>query len=581
MIRLITNSFLLLTVLSFNNYSQVKITFNIHGAVQIDEGTYLDWIGSIYPIDNENAIVDTVRKRIAKGLMQYGFYHFAIDSINYAEPDTATINFTVFLDEGKPTAIDAVLIEGIEGSDSVFAASIFDDLSGEIFTSQIIEKGIDKILTHFENNGFPFAEVNINSVVWNENSEDPNVTIYIEVKKGLKSKIDIVEIIGNENTDDGVIIREARLPIGSLYSQKIIDRIPERLNRLKFFAPVEKPVFYINADDKGVLQIKIKEKETNNFDGIIGYVPAQNDNESGYFTGYINISLRNLFGTGRSFAVRWQTEDRYSQEFELKYLEPWLFSYPFNLNLGLKQRKQDTTYVKRSFEGQLDYLANESITTSLVLGTGETIATENKSAVKSVLSSSFVDFGFNLTIDTRDDPFAPRRGFFFDNIYKFIRKKFEAVNTGGSGESNLQKFGVDLSYFYELFDKQIIAVALHGKELRGDLIDDGDLFLFGGTKTIRGYREKQFTANRLLWSNLEYRILISQRSYAFLFHDWGYYLKNESLLFNHPKTEGVLQGYGFGISLETGLGVLAVSYAIGKGNSLTEGLIHFGIINEF
>ena len=37
----------------------------------------------------------------------------------------------------------------------------------------------------------------------------------------------------------------------------------------------------------------------------------------------------------------------------------------------------------------------------------------------------------------------------------------------------------------------------------------------------------------------------------------------------------------FGINLETGLGILGVSYALGKGNSLSEGKIHFGIINEF
>ena len=78
--------------------------------------------------------------------------------------------------------------------------------------------------------------------------------------------------------------------------------------------------------------INVKEKNTNNFDGIIGYIPPRTEDEKGYVTGLVNVTLRNIFGTGRAAAVRWQKLDRNSQELELKYLEPWLFGYPFNLN---------------------------------------------------------------------------------------------------------------------------------------------------------------------------------------------------------------------------------------------------------
>ena len=97
--------------------------------------------------------------------------------------------------------------------------------------------------------------------------------------------------------------------------------------------------------------IEVKEKNTNNFDGIIGYIPPGKNENTGYITGLVNISLRNLFGTGRAAAIKWNKYNRDSQELDLKYLEPWLLSYPLNINLELYQRVQDTTYVQRKLEG--------------------------------------------------------------------------------------------------------------------------------------------------------------------------------------------------------------------------------------
>ena len=73
---------------------------------------------------------------------------------------------------------------------------------------------------------------------------------------------------------DDVIIRELRIKPGELYSQKEIDELPKKLNRLRFFEPVNPPQFYFSSDNKGTLLIEVKEKQTNNFDGIIGYIPA-------------------------------------------------------------------------------------------------------------------------------------------------------------------------------------------------------------------------------------------------------------------------------------------------------------------
>ncbi|MHB8906874.1 MAG: BamA/OMP85 family outer membrane protein, partial [Melioribacteraceae bacterium] len=405
------------------------------------------------------------------------------------------------------------------------------------------------------------------------------------IDEGVKSKIDKIEIQGNERTKDFVIMRALQFQKGEEYSQKKIDEIPERLNRLRFFEPVEQPVFYFNSKQEGVLKISVKEKQTNYFDGILGYVPAANDKEKGYLTGFINVNMRNLFGTGRAASFRWQQENRSSQELELHYLEPWLFDFPFNIEGSLFQRKQDSTYVQRNLEGSLEYLATDQISASIIIGTQSTIPSGLNSQNFTVFNSSSFTTGVNFRIDTRNDFYAPTKGIYFNNIYKYTSKRINGpsgfITPETKTEITLQRLEFDFTIFNQFFQRQVVAIGVHGRELRGDNSDMSDLYFLGGTNTLRGYREKQFQGNRIFWSNLEYRLLLSKRSYTFLFFDTGYFLRNEDKQKNIPESSSFKIGYGFGLNIETGLGVLGVSFALAKGDSFGEGKIHFGIINEF
>lgn len=471
-------------------------------------------------------------------------------------------------------------------NDSTFLYNNFNYLKGNDFSKEIIEESISAVLDHYENTGYPFASIKIESVYFFTDSlnEKKYADVYINIDKGLLCRIDKIEIEGNTKTKDYVITREVRNLNGKFYDQSLIDKIPEQLNRLRYFEPIEQPGYYLNNNNEGILKIIIKEKETNNFDGIIGYVPG-NDSEKGFFTGYVNISLRNLFGTGRSAAIRWLQENRNSQELELKYLEPWLFGFPFNIEAGLNQRKQDSTYVQRSLTGKLEYLASEEISSSLLISTTSTIPTERQNKIFTVFNSTSFSTGINLKIDTRNDIYAPTKGIILVNTYKYTSKSIngpiEYITPTTRTENNFQHIEIDFGFYQEIFSEQIIALGVHARELKGTDIEISDLYLLGGTNTLRGYREKQFTGNRILWTNLEYRYLLTQRSFAFLFFDTGYFLRNENIERNITKLDGFKIGYGLGLNIETGLGILGVSFALAKGDSFSDGKIHFGIVNEF
>ena len=588
MICLIRNILLLVIFVSFTTFSQRIEKIEVNKNKTFSDEEIEEWAGLNEGQNYFPGILDSSYSRISSALSYNGYFNFSFEGSQVEfSSDSQQVNLLLNVDEGQPTVIKNLFFSSSDSLNIENYLSSFDYLKGEIFNRYEIESIIGELLKNLENQGFPFAKIIIRSVYLYDDStsEDHLADLNLKLEEGRKSRIDKIEVVGNNSTKDYVIIRELRIDPGEEYSEQKIENLPRRLNKLRYFDPVPVPQFYIDSKNNGVLQINVKEKNTNNFDGIIGYVPPAKDNESGYVTGLVNVTLRNIFGTGRAAAIKWQKLTRVSQELDLKYLEPWLFGYPFNINAELFQRIQDTTYVQRRISGSLEFLATEDISASAFVSTEDVIPTERQVPVFTVYNSSTLTTGLSLKIDLRNDPLAPTSGFLFETAYSFSRKKIngppEYITPGLETNPNLQRITAGFSAFYELFHRNVVAISVNGKELRGPYFEQSDLWYFGGTNTVRGYREEQFLASRIAWSNLEYRLMLTQRSYTFLFFDAGYYLREADIQRSIPKNEDFIFGYGLGITVETGIGLLGVSFALAQGDSFSEGKIHFGIINEF
>ena len=588
MICLIRNILLLVIFVSFTTFSQRIEKIEVNKNKTFSDEEIEEWAGLNEGQNYFPGILDSSYSRISSALSYNGYFNFSFEGSQVEfSSDSQQVNLLLNVDEGQPTVIKNLFFSSSDSLNIENYLSSFDYLKGEIFNRYEIESIIGELLKNLENQGFPFAKITIRSVYLYDDStsEDHLADLNLKLEEGRKSRIDKIEVVGNNSTKDYVIIRELRIDPGEEYSEQKIENLPRRLNKLRYFDPVPVPQFYIDSKNNGVLQINVKEKNTNNFDGIIGYVPPAKDNESGYVTGLVNVTLRNIFGTGRAAAIKWQKLTRVSQELDLKYLEPWLFGYPFNINAELFQRIQDTTYVQRRISGSLEFLATEDISASAFVSTQDVIPTERQVPVFTVYNSSTLTTGLSLKIDLRNDPLAPTSGFLFETAYSFSRKKIngppEYITPGLETNPNLQRITAGFSAFYELFHRNVVAISVNGKELRGPYFEQSDLWYFGGTNTVRGYREEQFLASRIAWSNLEYRLMLTQRSYTFLFFDAGYYLREADIQRSIPKNEDFIFGYGLGITVETGIGLLGVSFALAQGDSFSEGKIHFGIINEF
>ena len=567
--------------------SQIIKNIEINGNSTVSKNEIISWIKisqgqKVFP-----GIIDSVKSRLALNYANYGYFHSVFNGTNVISlPDSQGVDLSISIKENEPTYLRKIRFINANKSDSTEIIPIFSYMEGRVFEEASLVENISSALTYYENNGSPFSKIIISSLNFSDDTTEDKyyADLTLIIDKGKKSTIDKIEIDGNTKTKDNVIIREMRLSPGEEFSQKIIEEIPSRLNRLGFFEPVAVPDYYIDAQNEGVLVVRVKDKQTNNFDGIIGYVPG-NNKVSGYLTGLVNISLSNIFGTGRAAAIRWQKLDQSSQVLELKYLEPWILGLPVNINAGLLQRKQDSTYIQRDLNIGLEYLANENLSAAVTLSTESVIPSDADTLSLTVYNSSSITTGLDLKYDTRDDPYSPTRGILFINSYSFSRKTINGpekfINSNTKTKIDLQRIEVEFKTYYKLFQRQIIALALNGKELLGSFLEVSDLYRLGGANTLRGYAQDQFLGSRIFWSNLEYRFLLTQRSFGFLFMDTGYFFRPEDLVHNIPKTEGFRIGYGLGINLETNLGVISVSFALGQGDTFSNGKINFGIVNQF
>ncbi len=568
-------------------FAQTIENIEVRGNSDFSKSDYLAWI-KLNDKKYFNSVTDTIHNRIAFNLQQNGYYNFQIDSIkSFFSKDSQNVNISISLNEGDPTYVNEIFVSKLDSLELERVNEKFYLLKDSPFIISELESSFSEMLTHFENNGFPFTSINIESLFFFYNSElEKNlVDIYLNFSKNQISKIDSIIINGNSKTKDYVITRELRINKGDVYSQDKIDKMPTKLNRLQFFEPLTTPKYFLNSKNKGVLQIDVVEKGTNFFDGIIGYIPPSNENQDGYLTGLVNVNLRNLFGTGRAVSFKWSKLDQYSQELELKYLEPWVFGLPFNIDLLLFQRQQDSSYVQRTLNGKIEFLATESFSSALIFAQEFTIPTNPDESGFTVFNSTIINSGVNFKYDSRDDIFVPTKGVYVLNTYKYSAKTINGPKQYISDTTNTNpnqfRIELDLLLFKNFFTRHIPFIGLHVRELRGDDIEVSDMYRIGGNNTLRGYEENQFTANRFLWANIEYRYLVGRRSYMFLFTDIGYYKRNSLPLQQLPQLTATKIGYGMGITFETGLGMLAVSYALAQGDNFNEGKIHFGLIGEF
>ena len=520
--------------------------------------------------------------RILDLYKSHAYLHTCVDSVQMKR-DTLRqdIEVRIFLNEGKPSVVRHIEFDGCRNFNVSELHAVMRLHEGDLFVPSILEQDIQSILQLYERKGYPLAKAVIQNVSFTDSTVEMSARVQIHIDEGKELHIAELHIEGNKATKDYVITREARLHTNELFRGDLPERIKRRLDRLQLFSSVSLPELYLTKAEQAGLSVQLVEGNQNSFDGVLGYVPSGGSSGSGYLTGLVNISLRNLFGTGRKLSARWYQENQSSQETELHYFEPWVASYPVNAQLGFFQRKQDSTFVRMQYDVAAELMLTDEFSIGISFSQCGVYPTEGYGS--SVMAQSkTTSFGASVQYDSRDNPTTPASGILYSTEYQTGYKQ-----TAISGisltevKSTTQRLVFDLSYYLSTFLRQVLATELHLRDFSSGIMDVSDLFRLGGASTLRGYREGQFLGSRIVWTNLEYRFLVAPRSFFYGFVDVGYIAQPSIAAMSMTASEQSKIGYGIGVRMDSALGLIGVSFAFGEGDTFSTSKIHIRLINEF
>ena len=453
-----------------------------------------------------------------------------------------------------------------------------------------VKKAEEKLIRYYENNGYPFASVKLDSIV----IEDGKISAQLHLEKNVLEKIDSVVIKGNAKISSVYMYTYLGIKPGSLYNEGQLKKVNTRLAELPFIRST-KPATIIFTDKFNKLILNLEKKRASQFDGIIGVLP---DNKTGkvLFTGDVALKLQNGLGRGELIDMNWQRLQTQTQDLKLRLVYPFLFHTPFGVDYTFKLYKKDTTFLELDQNIGVQYM--------LIGGNYIKVFYDNKTST--LLSTSQYQYattlppnadvstnmyGAGVKYEKLDYRLNPRKGYSIlmnvsvgtkyikknaklsDSLYKDI-KDFKSTVYNGDFQG---------SVFLPVTTRSTVRIGGQAAYLYGKDIFQNELFRIGGLKSLRGFDEESIYASSYAILSVEYRYILEQNSYLYLFGDQAYYENNAVTLslVGHDKP----YGFGVGISFQTKAGIFSISYALGsqQGNPIEvkSGKIHFGIVNYF
>lgn len=561
--------------------AQITVSsISIQGNHAIESGQIQDWFSTKTGRPFSSEVLQNDLRMLLSRYHENGYLLARIDSsrtLISADSDFADI--LVFLSEDRQAVVRSIELKGNASIAAEILVARMETRAGGAFIPSVLEHDAQSILWEYESGGYPVARVSIETISAVEGKEN-EIKITLAIEEGAAVRVSELTIDGNRTTNDDVIVREARMDENQVYTEQLGERLKRRLEKLDLFSSVSVPQFYISGEGKGGLFIRVSEGNPNLFDGVLGYVPGTNQGQKGFVTGLVDVQLRNLFGTGRRLATRWYRENQVTQELALRYMEPWLASLPVNAIVGFFQRKQDSTYVRQTFDGSLAVMVTEELSAGFSIEQANVFRTDRPG--NPVGGSRALNFGLSVFFDSRDSPVLPTGGVLYRTTYEIGTKVLEGrAPDRGRSEDRTGRLTFDLENYLSPLSRQVLALAGHIRDFQSSIIDQSDLFRLGGAASLRGYRESQFVGSRIIWGTIEYRFLSGGKSFFYGFLDAGSIVVPENALAGLKKSEQTKLGYGVGVRLDTSLGLIGVSLALGEDDTLRTGKLHLRLVNEF
>jgi len=449
---------------------------------------------------------------------------------------------------------------------------------------QQLQKVQQRILNYYENNGYPFAAVFLDSV----GVDEDKINALLKVKKGVLYKVDSIRQLGNAKMSNKFLQRYLSISNGSLYNKTKLQQVNKLLLELPYVQQVQ-PSDITLLGSGSVVNLYLAAKKSSQVSAIIGFLPSANQNNKLQLTGDVNLNLKNAFGGGETLLATWQQLQLNSPRLNLGYQQPYIFGSKFGIDFLFDLFKKDSSFLQLQAQLGAQYLLSANQSGKLfvqwqnrfLLADGvDTVFGKATKILPPNFDVSAVNVGLDYDWNKTDYKLNPRSGnevkiittlglknikrnsvitaikdqtFNYNSLYDTLKAK--------SYQLNVQ---IIVAHYFPIGKQATIKTALNSGLYNSPNIFRNELFQLGGYRLLRGFTEESIYATQYAVGSVEYRYRLSLNSNLFGFVDVGV-VKNK---FQSINVNNNFLGTGLGLLFETKFGLLNLSYAIGKRNDI-------------
>ncbi len=521
-------------------------------------------------------------------------------SVDSVWEDTASVSIKLFL--GKQYQWIKLLPDSIEKKALDQSGFFEKNFTNKLLNIQQLQTIQLRVLNFYENNGYPFAQVFLDSV----RLEEDKINALLKVKKGPLYHLDSIRVFGKVKISKNFLSHYLSIPNGSLYNKEKLEQVRNKVLELPYLQEAA-PNDITMLGSGSLLNLYLAPKKSSQFNFLIGILPNAGQTSKVQLTADVNLNLKNVLNSGESILFNWQQLQKKSPRLNLGYQQPYIFNSTFGFDFLFDLFKKDSTFLQVNGQVGLQYLlsANQAgkffvqWQNSFLLANG--VDTNQVKATKQLpvnIDVNAVNFGIDYEWIKTDYRLNPRSGNEIklttsvgikkikknNDIISIKDPSFNYATLYDSLKERSYQLRIKLSaaHYFPVGKQSTFKTAVNAGIFNSQNIFRNELFQIGGYRLLRGFDEESIYATQFAVATAEYRIRVSLNSYFFGFAD-GAIVKNK---YQNINLNNNFVSTGIGIALETKLGLLNVSYAIGKRDDVKFNIrqsqkLHLGYVNYF
>ena len=533
-------------------------------------------------------------------LISKGFPGASVDSVTF---DSTSAKVDLYLGEQykwleiNTNNIDEKILESSGWNGKQFNNKLMD--------ANRLQMQEERILSYYEDNGYPFASVSLDSVDITGNKIKGDLVL----NKGPLYHIDSIRIFGKIKIKNLFLQHYLDINNGSIYNNQKLKQVSTKLKQLTYLQE-QQPWDITMLGSGAVLNLYLQPKRSSEINILVGLLPANTITGKAQLTGDVHLNLKNSLGQGEAILVNWQQLQPQSPRLNLAYNHPYIFNSLFGIDLSFNLLKRDSSYLQLNGIIGLQYILSSTQSGKIFYQNERSYLLSGGIDTNSVLITKVLppnidvgsgNFGINYNFINTNYRLNPIRGNEVDITgtagIKKITKNNDIINLKDPAnpafnystlydsvklKSYRLRFSAAAAHYTPLGKSSTLKTAVHVGWYQSPQIFRNELFQIGGYKLLRGFDEESIYANQYEVFTLEYRYLVGINSYFFGFSDAAI----TQTKFNAIKYSNNFISGGVGMEFETKFGLLNLSYAIGKRNDIkfdirNSSKIHFGYINYF